>query len=201
MNLDEVLKRYDKENLLKLFTINSVIEEFPLYFGISFNEMKDYFINYEIISFEEICSYLKNNNMDSVLIKREKEYLFYKDMLSILSDKGLFFVKLLQYLSDSKVFNRDNFYERQLIELEIEHYSSVLIGNDIKRILIALFHIKRTFDENLENINNKELYLKERIDSFGFNYGGRDIYPSKNMIITNERIDKTSIAPRRVLVK
>ena len=71
----------------------------------------------------------------------------------------------------------------------------------MKRILIALFHIKRTFDENLENINNKELYLKERIDSFGFNYSDRDIYPSKNLIVTNGRVDKTSLAPRKVLIK
>ena len=201
MNLDEVLNKYDKDNLIKLFTVNSVINEFPLYFGIGFDEMRNYFINYEVIDFEEVCNYLKNKNMDFVLSKRQNEYLYYNEVLSILSDKGLFFINLLEYLSNSKIFNLDDFYERQLMDLEIEHYSSVLIGNDIKRILIALFHIKKMFDENLENINKKELYLDERIDGFGFSYGGRDIYPSRNLIVTNGKVDKTSLAPRKVLFK
>ena len=205
MNLYDVIKKYDKDNLVKLFSIVSVVEEFSLYFGMSLEEMNNYFVNYKMIDFQEIVDYLEkkynDNDIDKVIDKRKREYYYYSDVLKILSDKGLFFLSLLSYLCNSRVFDNDNFYENQLEELEIEHYSSVMIGYDIKRILIALFHIKRMFDETLVNINKKELYLSERIDSFGFSYGGNDIYPSKNLIINSGRVDKTSLSPRKILVK
>lgn len=204
MCLDEILKKYDMENLDKLFVISYVINEFSLYYGMNFSEMREYFTNYEVITFEDISNYLakekKSFELSEIIDNRKKEYSYYKDVLKILSDKALNFLDLLEYLSVSNVCNKDDIYEKQLEDLKIYHCSSVLMGDDIKRILLVLFNIKKKFDDILENINNKEKYLNERIDDFGFIYGDEDIYPSKNLIIYEGKIDKTSLSPKKKLL-
>ena len=195
MDIFDIIKRYDEDNL---YNIRTVIKEFSTYFELSIEEMLELFQKYVIISSESIYNYLKEINIDNLNIiftNRVKDYHYYKETLEILSNKALMLLDLINYLAVSNGNTNVNEYEKRLKELQIYHYSSIVKGKDINRILIVLFHIIKKFNQTLENVNDIYKYSNQRINIYDVS---TDVYyPSKTLISEPFKLDKTSFYLKR----
>ena len=90
-------------------------------------------------------------------------------------------------------------YEKILENGNLFHFRNVLMGSDIKTILIGFGNTFNQFLDNLQEIRSLDTYDFPRIDSFGLIYGRDRIYPERDIILDNEDIlDKTSIRPKEL---
>jgi len=199
MDVFKITERYHDK---KLYNIIDVVKEFPIYFNMTLEELEFYFNNSFIISKEEIITYLKKCNKDSnSLTIMEKEilldYNYYQKVLNIFSTKALTYLSLIKYLSDCNNNQlKDEKIEKILENVEIFHYGSIVTGEDIKRLLVVLYHSIVKFNENLDEINEKTKFQTKRINPLFVldEYG-----PSEKILITKEDyyIDKTSLITKK----
>ena len=192
----------------KLYNLSDIVIKFKKYFGYSIEELKEKFLNYNVCYWEVISDYLEDKNITgNEKCYRQVDYNYYKKSLSILSDKGLQIIGIIEYLCNDNKHNI--FLEKNFEDLEMYHYGSVMKGKDINKIIILLFHLLNKFNETLKKVNNLDHYLKTHIDSFAINYGGKRIYPNEELIVflDNENysnvdlFDKTSFVVNKRRVK
>ena len=197
MDIFDIIKKYDRDNL---YNIRTVIKEIPSYFGLSIEEMLDIFQKYFIISKESIYNYLSceyKENSSIILKDREYDYYYYSKTLEILSNKVLNLLDLLNYLAVSTGNTNINIYEKKLKELQIYHYSDIVKGEDIERILVVLFHIIKMFDQTLNEINDVCKYKDKRINTLLLDVYDDKNYPSKTLVTDFFKSDKTSFKTKR----
>jgi len=193
-----------------IYNMKDVIEQFPAYLGMSLEELKYLFQNYETITKEQLQDYVTKNQgqlkesqynffipIEKLISIRIQDYEYFEKVLAILSKKGLEFLSLIEYLGNLKYNNEEiEIKENILKDLNIFHYSSIAKGNDINNLLIALSHLIDQFNEFLRKINSFQTYHEQNIDDFALHYGTDKIYPSTSLRLeTGERIDKTSLMP------
>lgn len=194
MEICEVVSRYNED---KLYNIVEVKEKFKDYFGVTLEELEVYFGNYNLVDKNEILNYLKREcngylQMEEIIENRMLEYDYYDKVLKILSNKGLSYLMLINYLCNCK--ERNDYQEKILEEVQIYHYSSIVTGSDINRLLIVMFHLLKRFNSTLETANNKQDYLSQRLSSGMLKYEVEELCPSeKLMIIDDYYLDKTSL--------
>ena len=194
MELCEVISKYSED---KLYNIIEVKEKFKDYFGMSIEEMVAFFSNYNVIQKEEILNYLKMEYknyfcLEEVVNNRMLEYDYHNKVLKILSFKGISYLMLINYLCDCR--EKDQSKEKVLEDVQIYHYSSIVTGSDINRLLVVMFHLLKKFNSTLETVNNKQDYLSQRLSSGMLKYEMDELYPSENLMIVDDYfLDKTSL--------
>ena len=130
--------------------------------------------------------------MEEIIENRMLEYDYYDKVLKILSYKGLSYLMLINYLCNCK--ERNDYQEKILEEVQIYHYSSIVTGSDINRLLIVIFHLLKKFNSTLETANNKQDYLSQRLSSGMLKYEIDELYPSEKLIMKDDYyLDKTSL--------
>ena len=200
---------YNKYNIdkEKIYNLKDILDNFTNYYGISFNNLKNLFAKYEIISLEIVENYIlgnKNrmyetkfeNEIDAKKIfeKRVIDYKYFKKTLKILSNKGLKYLELLEYIGNMECdLERISQKEELLNELDIFHYGSILKGNDILKLLKKLNNVINSFNNTLHKINSLETYNNQTIDKFALIFGKNDLYPEESLVVTDDYInDNTS---------
>lgn len=199
MELCNILNKYQDE---KLYNIKDVIVKFKEYYGLTLEELENYLSNYKVMDKEEILSYIKLEyqeccSLKEIFDKRMIEYNYYDKVLKILSTKGLNYLMIIKYLSDCKDKNISK--EKILEDIEIYHYSSVVTGRDINRLLIVLFHLLTKFNKTLDTINEKKGFLNQRLCIDSLMFEQEELYPSEKLIMIDEYyLDKTSLKTRKL---
>lgn len=198
MDICDVVNKYNED---KLYNIVDVKEKFKDYFGVTLEELEFYFSTYNIVDKNEVINYLKMESkgylqIEEIIENRMLEYEYYDKVLKILSRKALNYLMIIKYLCNCK--ERNEYQEKILEEVQIYHYSSIVTGSDINRLLIVLFHLLKKFNSTLETANNKQDYLTQRISSGSLRYEKDELYPSEKLIMKDEYyLDKTSLKMKR----
>ena len=199
MKIIDITEKYNDK---KLYNITDVVKEFPTYFNMSLEELEFYFKNYFIIPEQELIDYLKeiyNNdkNLNNIEKERLQEYKYYQKKLATYSSKALIYLSLINYLCNCNEFdNKEKHMEMLLEEVEIFHYSSILVGEDIKRLLVVLYHSLKELDDTLDQINEKTKFKDSRLNPL---FILEEFGPSTRLLITGEdyKIDKTSLITKK----
>ncbi len=170
------------------YNAKDIIDNFSNYFGISFEEMKNYFNEYKIITKEELYNYIKNNrskmfekdstSLNRILETRTIDYEYFKEVLEILSSDANQYLSLLEYVANLENM-MDQVEEKELLlkKIDIFHYAKVLTGESVNKIFLDLAHLLIPFQEMLKRINNFETYHYQSVDSFMLIYGKNIIKP------------------------
>ena len=105
--------------------------------------------------------------------------------------KALKCLELVKYLCNCE--EKNNSYEQLLIDAEINHYSSILIGKNVNKILIVLFHLLKRFSGILKVMNKEDNFCLQRF-SIGFLGSVKEeLYPNEELVVVDGYyIDKTS---------
>lgn len=194
MELYDIVGKYNED---KLYNIIDVKEKFKDYFGMTLEELESYFGNYNLINKNEILNYLKKYyngsfKLDKIIDNRMLEYDYYDKVLKILSGKGLNYLMIIKYLCNCK--ERNAYHEKMLEDVQIYHYSSIVTGSDINRLLIVIFYLLKKFNSTLETANNKQDYLSQKLSSGMLKYEVDELYPSDKLIMKDDYyLDKTSL--------
>ena len=197
MKIFDITTKYNDK---KLYNIIDMVNELPNYFNMSIEELEFYFTNYFIIPEEEIIDYLKevykdDKKINDIIKERMQEYKHYQRKLRIYSSKALIYISLIKYLCNDTATKNKNI-EKMLDEVEIFHFSSIVVGEDIKRLLVVLYHSLKEFDNILDEINEVIKFKNTRINPHFIidEYG-----PSQKLLITDDdyNIDKTSLLTKK----
>lgn len=187
----------------KLYNFNEVINEFNNYYGLSVEEIKTLFNRCFVVEWETISSTLRDigiNNDD--IVTRNFTYEFYYKSLSNLKNKGLELVELIEYLNGLKIINYNTLYESKLQLIDVSHFGSLLIGGDINRILIVMYHLLKEFNDTLAKINSIDTYVdySNLINKSVIFVEGDSVYPNDSLIVYDNEdknlLDKTSFIVR-----
>lgn len=193
----------------KSYHVGDIIKNFPIYFGISFEEVRTLFFYYKKIDKEEIKEYIYNNqefmwenrynekeNVEKIIEERILDYILLEQKIAILAHKGINYLNMLDYVASiPDILHEDDFYELVFERLQISHYGKGMIGSHLKKILIPLNNIVKELKELLKEINTLENYNRQRLDSFARSYGEYKYYAIDNVVFNDASIivDKTSI--------
>lgn len=194
----------------KLYNVNEFLDNFDVYFGMSFLDVSDFLMKYQVISISEIVKYIDDNfdlmeevkynglvmAREGVINSRMKDYQYYKEVLDILSNKGRWYLSSLRYLcSLSNIDIKLEEYEIFFEQADINHYGSVTTGRELNRLLGVLSNVVMLMQDILVKANTLENYNRIRIDSFARTFGYDMIYPTKKLVLdTNDYLDdKTSL--------
>lgn len=196
----------------KNYQVRDVLDMFPVYYGMSLEELLSLFNHYEVLNEVVIQEYMTqypekmwenrfyvNDDMQLIIHERMKDYQIFKKNLEVLNKKAICYLNLLQSMeSDSHSVHFDKgveYYYDLINQLNI-----VLTGNEtfrgseLNRILIPLYHSVYHFLKILNKINCLDTYHKQSYDSFARCYGADKIYFTENILLTDGLIfDKTSI--------
>ena len=159
------------------------------------------FRNCSVISKDNLSISLKENGYSCRQKVIDLNYDYLNTKVEILKNKGLDYLLLMNYLKRLKIknYNLDSKYEKILESCNLFHFRNILMGNDIKAILIGFGNTFNQLLDNLNEINSFDTYEFPRIDSFGLIYGRDRIYPKREIVMDNEDIlDKTSIRPKKL---
>lgn len=199
MEIFKVTKNYEMD---KLYNMQEVISKFGEYYGKTFEELEHYFSNYSIIEKEEVIKYLEDIYQDSpylqnILKNRQLEHDYYEKTLKILSVKATTYLSLIDYICNGK--EKDIQKEKVLEDIEVYHYSSIVTGRDINRLMVALSHLIINFNIFLERARTSVNFSNQRVSEFMLNCETDEIYPSEKLIIKEGDycLDKTSLNVRR----
>lgn len=200
----------------KIYNVLDVVQNFGDYFGMSFQELQEMFLQFQVLSWEEVQFYIQHHldfmwearftkdvNMTVIVARRKMDYDFFYKNLIILRDKGLAYLELLEYLASRKNDeDRDLQYENMLEQFEIFHYSSVLSGEHLNKIFIPLKHVFQRFCIYHQKMNTLTTYDHQTVDSFMLTYGRDRIYPPASLVVdVDEPNDRTSYATSKALIK
>lgn len=183
-----------------LYNVSDILKNLEEYLGIDFEEAILLFKDLQIASLTEITTMIKTSNIQFQEDILRKNYQYLKKYLTILQKKGLAYLSLLEYLQriDHCDTEQEEPYEKQLEECQIFHFRSILVGYDLKRLLIGLGHTFHQTQKYLQEITTPETYRYLLVDSFALSYGESKIYPEESLINSeNNRLDKTSIYPTK----
>ena len=156
-----------------------------------------------VVEWETISSTLRDigiNNDD--IVTRNFTYEFYYKSLSNLKNKGLELVELIEYLNGLKIINYNTLYESKLQLIDVSHFGSLLIGGDINRILIVMYHLLKEFNDTLAKINSIDTYVdySNLINKSVIFVEGDSVYPNDSLIVYDNEdknlLDKTSFIVR-----
>lgn len=185
-------------NKCKLYDFSDVINKFEEFFDLNLEEIEELLNNSYIIEWSELYDKLIKNGVN---IERSEQillnYEFYKKTLFNLRMKGLELVDLIKYLNLLKVVDYKENYELKLDAVGIYHFSSILKGKDINRILVIMYHLLNQFNENLKKINSIDSYIcSNNLINTYFNVNDEHIYPNRDLVVYDDEnkylLDKTS---------
>ena len=197
----------------KLYNLKEILVDYSNDWGITIEELKKIFTEYEINSFDQITNYLKNNeekiferrfdkkvSLDKVIKNRKVDYEYFKKNLEILSNKGLKYIEIIEYISNMKDDSeRKVDIEDILEELGIFHYGSIIKGRDIKIIMRKIHNTTRKFIEYHNKINTCDTYHNQNIDSFAIIMAKEGLYPETTLISEDYYSqDNTSFCPSEI---
>ena len=198
----EIFKVTKNYEMYKLYNMQEVISKFGEYYGKTFEELEHYFSNYSIIEKEEVIKYLEDIYQDSpylqnILKNRQLEHDYQEKTLKILSAKATTYLSLIDYICNGK--EKDKYKEKVLEDIEIYHYSSIVTGRDINRLMVALSHLIINFNIFLDRAGTTVGFSNQRVSEFMLNCETDEIYPSEKLIIKEDdyRMDKTSLNVRK----
>jgi len=187
----------------KLYDFDEVIGNFDKYYGLSIEEISNLFSFCSIMEWDEIYDKLEDIGFtNNDIMSRYFTYEFYNKTFLNLKIKGLELVDLVKYLYNLKVVDYDVFYENKLHVCDISHFGSLLIGKDINRILIVMYHLLKRFYEVIEKINLIDTYIdnKNLVCKSAIVIDGDNAYPSDSLIVYDDEdkdlLDKTSFIVR-----
>ena len=184
-----------------LYCMEDIIQDFSKYCGMDFYYLIEFFRNCSVISKDNLSISLKENGYSCRQKVIDLNYDYLNTKVEILKNKGLDYLLLMNYLKRLKIknYNLDSKYEKILESCNLFHFRNILMGNDIKAILIGFGNTFNQLLDNLNEINSFDTYEFPRIDSFGLIYGRDRIYPKREIVLDNEDIlDKTSIRPKKL---
>ena len=184
-----------------LYCMEDIIQDFSKYCGMDFYHLVDFFKNCPVILKDELVDSLKKEGHVCQQKVVDVNYDFLTTKVDILKNKGLDYLLLMNYLKRLRIknYNLDSKYEKILESCNLFHFRNILMGNDIKAILIGFGNTFNQLLDNLNEINSFDTYEFPRIDSFGLIYGRDRVFPERDIVLENENIlDKTSIRPRKL---
>lgn len=184
-----------------LYCMEDIIQDFSKYCGMDFYHLVDFFKNCPVILKDELVDSLKKEGYVCRQKVVDVNYDFLTTKVDILKNKGLDYLLLMNYLKrlGIKNYNLDSKYEKILESCNLFHFRNILMGNDIKAILIGFGNTFNQLLDNLNEINSFDTYEFPRIDSFGLIYGRDRVFPERDIVLENENIlDKTSIRPKKL---
>ncbi len=184
-----------------VYCMEDIVHDFSKYCGMDFYYLIDFFRNSPIILKDELIELLEKEGHSCHEKIIEVNYDYLNTKFEILKKKGLDYLLLINYLKrlKNKDLQLNPKYEKILENGNLFHFRNVLMGSDIKTILIGFGNTFNQFLDNLQEIRSLDTYDFPRIDSFGLIYGRDRIYPERDIILDNEDIlDKTSIRPKEL---
>ena len=186
------LIRINKCDEFKLYNFLDIINELTNYYNITLEEIEYLLKNYNIKTWDEIKTYLTKEKYTELEIQKRKiTYNIYNKKINNLSLKGIELINIIKYLCEIINSNKYNeYYENKLQIMDIFHYSCILKGQDINKILDILFNLINQFNNSIEHINNFNTYDEVEYDEFSLIYGGERICPNKNLIVYDDEHDK-----------
>lgn len=184
-----------------LYCMEDIIHDISRYCGMNFYYLIDFFKNCPVILKDELESFLKKEGYLYQQKTIDVNYNFLNTKVEILKNKGLNYLLLMNYLKrlGKKDFQLDSKYEEILESCNLFHFRNVLMGSDIKSILIGFGNTFNQLIDNLKEIHSLDTYDFPKIDSFGLTYGRDRIYPGKEIVLKDkDLLDKTSIRPKKL---
>ena len=184
-----------------LYCMEDIIYDFSKYCGMDFYQLVEFFRNCSVILKDELVSSLEKEGHDYRPKVVDVNYDYLNTKVEILKKKGMDYLLLMNYLKRlrKKDFQLEPKYEKILENCNLFHFRNILMGNDIKAILIGFGNTFNQLLDNLNEINSFDTYEFPRIDSFGLIYGRDRVFPERDIVLENENIlDKTSIRPRKL---
>ena len=184
-----------------LYDIGDIILQFEQYFGMNFYYLNEFFHHFSVIEKEQLIHNLEKtkSNYQTRIVEVNYGYLVKK--IEILREKGQTYLLLLEYLKkmSNKNFRTNSFYEEKLNDCGIFHFRSVLMGNDIKKILSAFGNTFNQLIDCLIAVESPKTYVFPRFDSFSTFYGKNRSYPNLDIVLENaELFDETSIVSKKL---
>ncbi len=199
MNTNYLLvEEQEKQERDETYDMAFVMKRIPKVLKREFLDIEKSFQSYNLISFDEVCSYIESHvdlmaeskfgkvDPQEIIEKRKDDYQYFKECIEILASKGIKLIQIFNYLNGFRKYQDqkiDEDYEDFFKRLNFIHVGSAMSGRDLNQMLIVLSHIIDQFDENLRRINDLTTYHTQVIDSFAKNYGGRRIYPYPELIL------------------
>lgn len=193
----------------KIYNVTTFILNFETYFGLSLKEANDLIVNSTLISSKNLITYIENNldkmyenqyhnsniSKEEIIASRLADYEYYKEVLTILKDKGIIIMNILRYLCSLSTCNDTIIeYENIFDECNMYHFKNATSGRELNRLLRALSNIVTQIQNLLLKANDLEKYHKIRIDDLARIFGSNTIYPSKKIILDkDDYYDKTSL--------
>lgn len=184
-----------------LYDIGDIILQFEQYFGMNFYYLNEFFHHFSVIGKEQLIHNLEKTKSNYQIRIVEVNYGYLVKKIQILREKGQTYLLLLEYLKkmSNKNFRTNSFYEEKLNDCGIFHFRSVLMGNDIKKILSAFGNTFNQLIDCLVAVESPKTYDFPRFDSFSALYGKNRSYPNLDIVLENaELFDETSIVSKKL---
>ena len=141
---------------------------------------------------------------DKVIETRDVDYNYFSEYVSRLKQKGLTYLSIFQFVGNNNQPQLDNqYWENLLSKLDITVNGTSMYGEDIKRILVALFNSQIEITKKMNVGNDVKTYESPYLSEYariGAKYGSNEMYPDDDIISKlgamdfPEMIDCTSIA-------
>ena len=184
-----------------LYDIGDIILQFEQYFGMNFYYLNEFFHHFSVIEKEQLIHNLEKtkSNYQTRIVEVNYGYLVKK--IEILREKGQTYLLLLEYLKkmSNKNFRTNSFYEEKLNDCGIFHFRNILMGNDLKAILIGFGNTFNQLIDCLIAVESPKTYVFPRFDSFFALYGKNRSYPNLDIVLKNaELFDETSIVSKKL---
>lgn len=178
----------------KLYNFTDVVDKFKDYYGITIEQMEYLLKSYPIYPWSELINELKKHNhsiTEKELNDKEISYNYYQTILFNLSIKGIELINIIKYLKTLSTNHEENIiYEKKLNTFEIYHYSSILKGKDINRILKVVHNLLLQFDNSITNINSINTYLNSNSNIWMLNTHNKKYIPNKKLAVFDDEYDK-----------
>lgn len=148
--LNEMISLVDD---LKLYNLCDVVGDFKSYFGFDIEEINELFKGrLQITSVDIYEGLFEFGFCGSEMLEVGNMYDFNDLKLCSLNYKMNNLINLIRYICGLDVVIESNdFYEKELKGWGIEHFSSVLLGKDVKKLLMAI-------DQVLEEVLSCDVY-------------------------------------------
>lgn len=153
----EILSDFEDKGV---YCVKDIIQRFSFYFHEDFWEMVEFFQKCPFAEKKTILKDVEEKNSQYSAKMVSKIYRFFERRIEFYQNCGLEYLILLSYL---KNLDNGQAYSNLEIEKELEryhlfHFGSILVGKDVKKILLSLDEINRQLREDILKINSIDTY-------------------------------------------
>lgn len=202
LTFDETIDFFIKKDIIPKDKVMEFVRENPQEMGeMKFMIFEDFLINNIDIkvfnsSKEDLDIYAKNYRekypekyqraLERIIENREINYNYFDESIKRLKEKAITYLSLIQFIGNNTEEQKEQYYWQNLLrELDINFDGTKIMGEDIKRLLKALFNCQTCLEEQIKISNDLETYKGSYLRAYGLiaaKLGSSEFYPSSNIL-------------------